>query len=289
VAELERDYATEFTIEDGSLYSYREILESELNKDYAEEKIIFADGKLLLRGEFFDIDERILDVEKGQAKGKIDRVETSLGNLILEAPIGGMVIYRKSWNGSTVSVGDNLWPGNVILSIVDPTETILKVDILEKDATGIEVGARALLRIDAHAERVFEGKVAEVSKLSRPIENGSPVKYFQAKISFDEGDPELLKPGMKGEVRIVVAELDDTVVVPRSAVHGNEGTYHVFLDGPDGPTSRPVELGPGDLVRVSVTAGLDGGERIVLGGNPKAAAAQPPAVEEASSSAGAGI
>jgi hypothetical protein len=41
----------------------------------------------------------------------------------------------------------------------------------------------------------------------------------------------------------------------------------VLVDGPGGPEARPVELGPGDLVRVSVTAGLEGGESILLGGS----------------------
>lgn len=271
IAELERTYASEFKLTDGGIYSRREILESELDKQYAEKKILFADIKLLLRGEYFNIDERILDVEKGQAEGKMDRVQTSLGKLVLEAPIGGMIVYKKSWNGSTVSVGDTLWPGNVVLSIVDPSETVLEVDILEKDSTGIKVGAKTEIRIDAHAARAFQGTVSEVSKLSRPIERGSPVKYFQAKIKFDEGDPALLKPGMKGEATITVANLEDALVVPRSAVHGTDGNYRVVLDGPSGPVTRAVELGPGDVVRVSITSGLQGGESVLLGATPEEA------------------
>jgi multidrug efflux pump subunit AcrA (membrane-fusion protein) len=287
VAELERGYASEFALSDAIIYSKREILESELDKEYAEEKIVFADGKLLLRGEYFNIDERILDVEKDQAQGKVERVETSLGKLVLEAPIGGMIVYKKSWNGSTVSVGDTLWPGNVVLSIVDPSETVLEVDILEKDANGIQVGAETEIRIDAHAARPFKGKVSEVSKLSRPIERGSPVKYFQAKIAFDEGDPVLLKPGMKGEARITVANLDDAVIVPRSAVHGTDGDYRVVLDGLAGPETRLVELGPGDVVRVSITSGLEGGESVLLGATPadSASGTETAAAEELSGEA----
>lgn len=272
IAELERTYASEFELTDGGIYSRREILKSALNKEYAEEKILFADGKLVLRGEYFDIDERILDVEKGQAEGKMNRVNTSLGKLVLQAPIGGMIVYKKSWNGSTVSVGDTLWPGNVVLSIVDPSETILEVNILERDATGIEIGAETEIRIDAHSVRTFQGTVSELSKLSRPIERGSPVKYFQAKIKFSEGDPALLKPGMKGEARITVAKLEDALVVPRSAVHGTDGNYRVVLEGPSGPVTQAVELGPGDVVRVSITTGLEGGESVLLGARAEEAA-----------------
>ena len=71
VAELELGFASEFQLEDESIYSQLEILETTLKKDYADEKILFADGKLLLKGEYYDIDERILNVEKGQVQGKV--------------------------------------------------------------------------------------------------------------------------------------------------------------------------------------------------------------------------
>jgi HlyD family secretion protein len=275
LAEMERDFATEFELEDDLIYSRKEILEAALDKEYAEEKILFANGKLLLRGEYYDIDERILNVEKEQTQGKIGRVETSLGKLVLTAPISGMVAYKKNWRGATVSVGDTLWPGNVVLSIVDPSRTALKVNILEKDAAGVKVGARAEVRIDARAERAFAGVVTHVSELSRPIERGSPVKYFEARVELDEGDPELLKPGMKGEARILVAELENALVIPRSAVHGTEGTYHVMVASASGHDPRRVELGPGDLVRVSVTEGLEGTEQVLLGDLPDAPDLEP--------------
>ena len=31
-----------------------------------------------------------------------------------------LIVYKKNWRGSSVAVGDTLWPGNVIMSIVDP-------------------------------------------------------------------------------------------------------------------------------------------------------------------------
>lgn len=268
IAEMERDWAAEYQLEDNDIYSQLEILEASLGKSTAEERIVFADMKLLLKGEYYDIDEKILDVEKGQAQGKMERVETSLAQLVLTAPISGMVIYRKNWRGGTTTVGDTLWPGNVVMSIVDPTRTSLKVNVFEKDAAGVEEGAAVEVRIDAYMGRVFSGRIRSVAKLSRPIEQGSPVKYFDAVVALDEGDPGLLKPGMKGEATILVAELPGAVVVPRSAVRGVEAGIHVLVVA-DGVVRRQlVTLGPGDQVRVSVREGLEGGELILLGEEP---------------------
>ena len=126
-------------------------LRTALGKEFAEEKITFADASLMLRGQTYDIDERILGVEKTQLMGKIERARTSLGSLVLKAPIGGMIVYKKNWRGAVVGVGDTLWPGNVIMSIVDPTKTALRAFVLEKDAAGLEAGAMAEVRVDGAA------------------------------------------------------------------------------------------------------------------------------------------
>ena len=62
VAELTRDHATTFKLADETIFSKLEILEEEVRKTEAEETILFADASLLLRGEYYDIEERILNV-----------------------------------------------------------------------------------------------------------------------------------------------------------------------------------------------------------------------------------
>lgn len=289
VAELERDKVTSFKIDDESIYSKLEILEEEVRKTEAEETILFADASLLLRGEYYDIEERILDVEKGQVAGKIGRVETSLGNLVLRAPIGGLIIYKKNWRGATVAVGDTLWPGNVVMSIVDPASTALNAFVLEKDAAGLVAGSPATISVDARPGRAFEGRVTTIAEISRPIEADSPVKYTEVTIEIDHGDPSLLKPGMKGEARIVTGSLDDAIVVPRSALRGEPESPFLLLENGGTPEKRPVSLGPGNLVLVSVTDGLEGGERVLLGGEEPEETPEEPAAEDDSTQVATGI
>ena len=265
VAALERENASEFALLDMEIFSRQEILDSQVKLDVAEETIVFADASLLLRGEYYDIEERILDVEAGQAREKMGRAETSLASLVLRAPLPGLVVYRKDWRGGIVSVGDSLWPGNVLLAIVDPTRTVLSGFVLEKDAAGLEVGAAASVTVDAWPARTFEGRVSFRSELSRPIQEGSPVKYFEVKVEILNGDPDLLKPGLKGEARILTGKFSGAVVIPRSALRGPPEGPFVLVEERGGAARRPVVTGPGDLVRVSITEGLAEGERVLLG------------------------
>jgi HlyD family secretion protein len=270
VAELRLENAEAFTIVDEEIFSRQEILETEVQKEEASETILFAQASLLLRGEFFDIEERILDVEKRQVLGKIERVESSLGSLVLRAPLGGLILYKKNWRGSSVDVGDTLWPGNVVMSIVDPAETALTAWVLEKDAAGVLVGAEASVTVDARSDREFRGHVKTVAEISRPIESGSPVKYTEVEIEISDGDPALLKPGMKGEARIVTGLIEDAVVVPRSALRGSPEEPYVLISSDGRSERRAVKPGRGDQVLVSIEDGLSGGERVLVGAEPDA-------------------
>jgi hypothetical protein len=194
----------------------------------------------------------------------MERVNTSLGNLVLKAPIEGLVVYRKDWRGNTVSQGDSLWPGNVVMSIVDPTSTGLTAFVLERDAAGLAVGAPAEVLVDSAPGKVFEGKVARIAEISRAIESGSPVKYTEVKIEIEDESRSALRPGSKGSARIATASLEDAVIVARAAIHGPAESPFVVIETATGREERPVTLGAGDLVRVSVSEGLEGGERLVI-------------------------
>ncbi|WP_410962277.1 hypothetical protein, partial [Salmonella sp. SAL4355] len=50
IAELELEKINEFLPKDEQLYSRREIIEGQINKDYTERRIVFADARLTLKG-----------------------------------------------------------------------------------------------------------------------------------------------------------------------------------------------------------------------------------------------
>ncbi len=265
VAILERDNAEQIQVVDEDIFSKLEILEEIVKKEEAQETIVFADASFRLRGEYYDIEERILDVEKKKTSGDMGRVTTSLGSLVLRAPIGGLVLYKKNWRGGTVAVGDTLWPGNLIMSLVDPASTVLTAYVLEKDAAGVAKDADAMVTVDARPGRTFRGKVKSIAEVSSPIERNSPVKYSEVKITLEDGEPGLLKPGMKGEARIVTGRVERALVLPRSALRGEpESPFVLVRNGGTEPEKREVKLGPGDQVRVSIVDGVTEGDLVLL-------------------------
>jgi multidrug efflux pump subunit AcrA (membrane-fusion protein) len=276
VAGLERDYADEFMLVDDDIYSRLEILESEVQKDEAEATIVYAEAALRLRGEYYDIEKRILGVEKGQVEGNIQRLSVSLGQLVLRSPISGLIVYRKGWRGNAVGVGDTLWPGNLIMSIVDPASTELKAFVHEKDMTRLVEGAEADIVVDARPGRVFRGTLTSIADMARPIESGSPVKYSEVRIALEDAEPGLLVPGMKATARILAGRIDEAVILPRMALRGTPEKPYVLLRSGARSEERPVTLGPVGLVRVGVVDGLEGGETVLLGGDYREPPREPP-------------
>ncbi|GAB4222747.1 MAG: efflux RND transporter periplasmic adaptor subunit [Acidobacteriota bacterium] len=266
ISSIERDSAEKFLITDEEVYSLKEILESRLREREAAATVVYADAAVQLKDEFYDIEERILDVERGQAADKLRRVQTSLANVVLRAPIGGLVVYRKNWRGGTIGIGDTIWPGNVVMMIVDPGTTGMLGFVHERDAAGIAVGAPARVTVDALPGREFEGTVERIAEVSRPIRADSPAKFSEVRIRLAVDDAATLKPGMKARARIVVGRLDDTLVVPRAAIRGDSERPWVLVATADGTTERrDVRLGGQDAVKAGVLEGLEEGERVLLG------------------------
>ena len=267
VSTIERDNAGKFLITDEEVYSLKEILESRLREREAAATVVYADAAVELKGEYYDIEERILDVERGQAADRLHRVETSLANIVLRAPIGGLVVYRKNWRGGTIGVGDSIWPGNVVMSIVDPNTTGMTGFVHERDAAGVKTGARAWVSVDALPGRRLSGVVERIAEVSRPIRAGLPAKFSEVRIRLDAGGRENLRPGMKAHARIVVGRLEQALVVPRAAIRGDAERPFVMVATDAGIERRDVRLGAQDAVKVGVVEGLDEGERVLLGGD----------------------
>lgn len=268
LAELELQKINEFLPRDQQIYSRREIIEGELDKNYAEKKIVFADARLELKGKIYSLDEAILFLEKKQAENKISQVEKSLASLTLLAPQPGLVVYNNpgySTGPPMLTPGRMVYRGMKMLSLVNPDQMEARCYVLEKDAGELRIGEQATISLDPFPGSNFSGKVKNIDRLARPIDSESPVKYFQTVIALDKTDPNLMKPGVKVKATIAAALLKSVLVVPRSAVVKKESGHVLFVWRSGNRFDEvPVTLGRGDLIQVEVAGGIKPGQIIAL-------------------------
>ena len=268
IAELELQKISEFLPKDEQIYSRREIIEGQLDKNYTEKKIVFAEGRLELKGKVYSLDEAILMLERQQANNKISQTEKALASLKLLAPASGVVVYNDPgyfFGGHSLMPGRVVWMGMTLFNLVNPDKMDAKCFVLEKDAGELRTDQPVNITLDPFPGSAFTGKVKSVDKLARPIDRDSPIKYFQTIVSMDKTDRNLMKPGVKLKAQILAGELKSVIVIPRSAVVKNDSGYLAHVQRVPGKFDTvPVTLGQGDLIEVVVKEGLQAGQVLAL-------------------------
>lgn len=268
IAELELEKIIEFLPKDEQIYKRREIIEGQLDKEYTEKKIVFADARLDLKGKVYSLDEAILMLERGRANANIDRFEKALASLELVSPASGIVVYNDPgyfFGGYSLMPGRVVYVGMTLFNLVNPDKMEAKCFVLEKDAGELKTDQAVTVTLDPYPGVDFTGKVKSIEKVARPVDRDSPVKYFQTIVSLNKADAALMKPGVKLKAQIVAGELKSVIVIPRSAAVKRDSGFVAYVQkGPKQFDSAAVTLGQGDSAQVVVTDGLEAGEVLAL-------------------------
>jgi RND family efflux transporter MFP subunit len=268
IAELELQKINEFLPRDEQIYSRRQIIEGQLDKDLTEKKLVFADARLQLKGKVYSLDEAILLLERKQADSKINQVERALTSLKLISPASGIIVYTNPdffFGGFSIQPGRTVWIGQTLFNLVNPDKMQAKCFVLEKDAGELRKDQPVKISLDPFPGVEFQGRIKSIDNLARPIDRDSPVKYFQTVVTFDKNDPNLMKPGVKLKAEIQAGDVKSALVVPRSAVVKKENDFIIHtLTSPGVYQSQKVKLGQGDLIQVVITEGLRAGQIIAL-------------------------
>ncbi|MEW6648377.1 MAG: efflux RND transporter periplasmic adaptor subunit [Pseudomonadota bacterium] len=170
----------------------------------------------------------------------------------LTAPIDGVISLSTARVGGVVAAGDTLF------EIVQPQR--LWVDAVAYDP--------ALAgRVQEASVRLASGTVLS----ARLLGAGTRLRQQAVPLQFELQPP--LPPLAVDEKVTVFARLADTrqgVAVPRTAVtRGPAGEWRVWLkQGAEHYAPQRVTIEPLDGLKVAITSGLDGGERVVVQGAP---------------------
>ena len=137
----------------------------------------------------------------------------------------------------------------------DPLEAMINVP--EREMRLIKAEQPVQMLVDALPDAVFTGSVARVS----PVVD-SNTGTFRVVAQFKDPTGRL-RTGMFGRVRIVYDERADALVVPRSALVGDDKDASVFVVEDGTAKRRQVRLGYADGGQVEVVDGMSEGEQVV--------------------------
>ncbi|MGE5608423.1 MAG: HlyD family secretion protein [Bacillota bacterium] len=126
----------------------------------------------------------------------IERARLALAAATLISPIDG-VITRLNVKVGEVVTGTISNPGTVLMEIADMDHMLMIVHLDEASIAKVQVGQKALVRLNAYPQDVFQGTVAHLA-LTSTDENP---RGFKAEILLDT-QGRLIQAGLGGEARI---------------------------------------------------------------------------------------
>ncbi len=129
------------------------------------------------------------------------------------------------------------------------------------DIPQVKVGQKAILSVPAITGKTFTGKVLAIDT------NGvakSGVIHYPVTIAVDSPTAELLT-NMSVDARIVLAEKDNTIIVPTSAVQDNNGSTSVQVVKNGTATSVTVKVGLANDTQTEILSGIAQNDQVVTG------------------------
>ena len=226
-------------------------------------------------GHLHDVSEaadlKILELQRDRQKLAWERSQTNADQLIIKAPLPGMVSRENSWHNDTfgpAQEGDQLWSGEPLLRIFDPSAMEVEVAVGEPDRLALAEGTQAIVRLDAYPGQTFKAHFDSASPVATALLD-SVVRTFPARFQLDDQDPHLL-PDLSAAVDLEVIAKEPALLVPRAALHYVQGKPYVTrISGADRQEERAVEVGGFDDTWIEITSGLARGDVVLSPVNPQ--------------------
>ena len=136
---------------------------------------------------------RILELQRDRQKVALERAQINLDQMQVRAPLAGMVAHQNVWRGNSnghAQEGDQLYRGQALVSIFDPSEMLVRCSVGEPDGAALTPGTRANVYFDAYPDLSLPAHFEFASPMASSA-LGSPVKTFSAVFKLDKTDPRL--------------------------------------------------------------------------------------------------
>jgi len=189
------------------------------------------------------------EVERAQQARR--EAGTLLDHSTIRSPLDGIVVDKQ------VEAGDTAKPGQVLVTLYDPSRMQLVANVRESLTHRLKIGQSIAVEVDA-LDKVCEGQISEIVP-----EAESTSRTFSVKVTGP--CPPGIYSGMFGRLLIPLDE-QEVLVIPRTAVRrvGQLTVVEVADDSGGVLRRRAVQLGRTFGAEVEVLAGLRAGERVGL-------------------------
>lgn len=253
----------QITLEQSRFEPPAAIRQAEINMDKAQRAYEQAKTNYDLRLEQARAKMQEVTASLNQVKRRYDNLIAVIDEFVIYAPQDGMVIYRRNWDGSKITVGSQIstWD-NVVATLPDFSVMMSRTYVNEVDISKVKVNQKAEMVVDAFPEKKFTGFVTEVANIGEQRPN-QDARVFEVKIQINESDT-ILRPAMTTKNTIVTHVEEDVLFVPIEAIHGSNDLTWVYLQSGNRVVKKQVNVGIRNENQIIIMEGLEEGDMVLL-------------------------
>jgi HlyD family secretion protein len=196
-----------------------------------------------------------VEAEQGHAESAYQAAVEVINQLVIHAPVDGIVYYLPVRQGTYVNAGD------LVLGEADLRKVLVRAYVDEPDIARLAPGQKIELTWDAMPGRVWSGGVSTVPA-SVKLHGTRNVGETTCVVSNEDFK---LLPNINVGVTIVTVEHDNVLTVPREALRQDDSTPYVYQIVNNELEHRSVQTSISNLTRAEITGGIDEGARVALG------------------------
>jgi len=149
------------------------------------------------------------------AQATLDLARQALEDATVKAPSEGTVIEKDVAEGTVIaSASGSVSGGTTIVKMADLGVVRIRALFNETDIGNVHPGEPANVTVDAYPDRRFGGVVEKIEPQAVVQQN---VTMFPVLVNLQNAEG-LLKPGMNGEVSVLIDERDGVLAIPNDAI-----------------------------------------------------------------------
>jgi HlyD family secretion protein len=150
-----------------------------------------------------------------RARANLDLAKQALEDATVVAPVAGTVIDKSVSVGTVIASATNsVSGGTTLLKMANLNVVRVRALFNETDIGNVRSGQPATVTVDAYTDRRFQGVVEKIEPQAVVQQN---VTMFPVLVTLNNQEG-LLKPGMNGEVSVLIDERDNVLAIPNDAV-----------------------------------------------------------------------
>lgn len=237
-------------------------IKTELIPPQIPEKVMLAKNEL--RQAQLDVSTNIRELEK--LKLELKKSQQELANYVVYTPINGVIL------DILVKDGDGIDRRTDLLTLGDPAEELIKLQLSTLNAARVKQGQLARISVIGPDPKIYTGRVQNLSPLAtsgeKESESSSSRESNQATVPATiklDTPTRTLIPGSQVNVEIILQQRKNVVILNTEAIQREAATPFVWVkDAENKVRKRTVSLGLEGLTTVEVTSGLKVGENVAL-------------------------